>query len=174
VLFGTYSSSSFTLTEAAPQEGASKYSVAAQAPLFADGAFSTALVSPAATAGTASTFTVPSVNIPSTASSGTIAATLTLSTPGKYDKGALFVTHDGAVVAVTSLDEALAGSQPSSAVNITGVPASTDASFAEGRYYLEVWTWSSADPANTFTKQPSATPVDLRSALSANASVTVN
>ncbi len=122
VLFGTYSSSSFSFQEAAPQEGASKYSVSAQAPLYGEGAFANALVAPPATADATSTFTVPAVGIPATASSGSIAASVSVASPGKYDKGALVVTHGGAVVSVASLDDTLSQSQPTASVNVTRHP----------------------------------------------------
>lgn len=170
VIFGTYSGS-FSFQEAAPREGASKYSVAVQAPLFAEGAFASTSVAPPVTAGTTSTFTVPAAGLPDTASSGTIAAALSIGTPGKYDKGALFVTHDGAVVAVASLDDTLAQSQPSATVNVTDVPANTATG---GYYYVEAWAWSSSDPAGTFTRQSGGSAVDLRTALNASTSVAVN
>ena len=152
-------------------EGASKYSVSVQAPLFADGAFASTTVAPSATAGATSTFTVPSAGLPSTASSGTIAAALSVGTPGKYDKGALFVTHDGAVVAVSSLDDTLAQSLPSATVNVGDVPANTTPG---GYYYVEAWAWNSADPAGTFTRQAGGGAVDLRTALNGSATVVLN
>lgn len=173
IAFGTFGAS-FTLTAAAPQEGASKYSVAALSSFEGNGAFSNTLLAPPATATDVAAFTVPDVAIPSTAASGTIAATISAATPGKYDKGALLVTHDGAVVTAVPLDEALAGSATSAPVNVTGIPASSGAGFDRGLYYLEAWAWNSSNPKGTFTRQPVGTAVDLRAALTANAAVTIN
>ena len=173
IVYGTFGTS-FTLVAAAPQESASKYSVAALSPFFGNGAFSNTLLAPPATTTDAAAFTVPDVPIPSTAASGTIAALVSAATPGKYDKGALLVTHNGAVISTVPLDAALAGSASSTTVNVTGIPASSSSAFDRGLYYLEAWAWNSADAKGTFTRQPVSTAVDLRSALTANATVTLN
>jgi hypothetical protein len=172
IAFGTFGTS-FTLVAASPQEGASKYSVAALSPFYGNGAFSNTLLAPPATTTEVAAFTVPEVQIPSTAASGTIAVVVSATTPGKYDKGTLLVTHDGAVVTSVPLDQALAGSAASTTVNVTGIPASSGAAFDRGLYSLEVWAWSSTDP-KSFRRQPVTTAVDLRSTLSANAAITVN
>ena len=173
IVYATFGPS-FALTAAAPQEGAAKYSVAALSSFYGNGAFSNTLLAPPATATDTATFTVPEIPIPSSAASGTISAVVSQATAGKYDKGALIVTHDGAVVTTVPLDEALAGSATSTTVNVTGIPASSASGFDRGFYYLEAWAWNSSNPANTFTRQPAATAVDLRSALTANATVTLN
>ncbi len=173
VAFGTFGTS-FTLTSAAPQEGASRYSVSALSPFFENGAFSNALLAPPATPTDVAAFTVPDAQIPSTAASGTIATQVSAATPGKYNEGALLVTHNGAVITSVPLDAALAGSATAATVNVTGVPASSGTTFDRGLYYLEAWAWNSADPKGTFTRQAVSTPVDLRSTLTANASVTIN
>jgi len=173
IAFGTFGTS-FTLTAAAPQEGAGKYSVAALSPFYGNGSFSnTLLAAPAATTDVAG-FTVPDVQIPSTSASGTITAQVSAATAGKYNKGALLVTHNGAVVTTVPLDDALAGSATSATVNVTGIPASNASTFDRGLYYLEAWAWNSSDPKGTFTRTPVTTAVDLRSTLTANATVTIN
>jgi hypothetical protein len=86
----------------------------------------------------------------------------------------LLVTHNGAVVTVAPLDDAFTSAAASTVVNIADVPASSSAGFERGLYYLEAWAWNSTDPAGTFTRQPVSGAVDLRSALTANATVTVN
>jgi hypothetical protein len=169
IVYGTFGTS---FLAAAPQEGASKYSVAALSSLYGNGAFSNTLLAPPPTTTDTVAFTVPDVQIPSTAASGTIAALVSATTPGKYDKGALLVTHNGAVVTTVSLDEALAGT--SATVNVTGIPASSSAAFDRGLYYLEAWAWNSSDPQTTLVRQPVSAAVDLRSALSATATVTIN
>jgi hypothetical protein len=173
IVYGTFGTS-FTLVAAAPQEGASKYSVAALSPFFGNGAFSNTLLAPPATTTETAAFTVPDVPIPSTAASGTIAVLVSAATPGKYDKGALIVTHNGAVISTVPLDAALAGSATSTTVNVTGIPASSSSAFDRGLYYLEAWAWNSADPKGKFTRQPVSAAVDLRSALTANVTVTLN
>lgn len=173
VAFGTFGTS-FTLTSAAPQEGASRYSVAALSPFYGNGAFSNTLLAPPATATDVAAFTVPDAQIPSTTASGTIATQVSAATPGKYDKGALLVTHNGAVITSVPLDAALASSATAATVNVTGIPASSGTTFDRGLYYLEAWAWNSSDPKSTFTRQPVSAPVDLRSTLTANASVTIN
>ena len=166
--------SSFTLTAAAPQEGASKYAVAALSPFYGNGAFSNTLLAPPATTTDPAAFSVPEIPIPSIAASGTISAAVGQETAGKYDKGALVVTRNGAVIATAPLDEALSGAAASTTVNVTGIPASSGSSFDRGLYYLEVWAWNSSNATATFVRQPVSTAVDLRTSLTANATITVN
>ena len=173
ISYGTFGAS-FTLATAAPQEGASTYAVAALSSSYGNGAFANALLAPPATKSEPVAFTVPDIQIPSTAASGTIAAVVSAATPGKYDRGALLVTHDGAVVTAVPLDSALAGAAASTTVNVTGVPASSSSGFDRGLYSLEAWAWNSADAKNSFTRQPVSTVVDLRSTLTASATVTIN
>ena len=120
------------------------------------------------------TFTVPAVSVPSTAGSGTISAQVSAATPGKYDKGALLVTHNGAVIAAVPLDDALVGSATTATVTIQSIPASNSSGFDEGLYYLDAWVWNSGNPTNTFVRQPVNAAVDLRTTLTANAAVTIN
>ncbi len=173
VVYGTFGGS-VSFVAAAPQEGASKYSVSALSPLFGNGDFADTLLAPAAVSTTTATFTVPDIAQPSGAAAGTISATVSAGTQGKYDKGALLVTHNGTLVTVAPLDDALAGAGTSTVVNVANVPASAASGFERGLYYLEAWAWNSADPEGTFTRQPVSGAVDLRTTLTANATVTVN
>ena len=173
VIYGTFGES-FLLIAAPPIEGAGSYSVAASAPLYGGGDFSSSAVAPPATAGSTATFVVPEIPIPPSAASGTISANVTATTPGKYDSGALLVTHDGAVVTAAPLSAVLAGSQSSAVVTVANVPASASSEFERGLYHLEAWAWSSANPESSFTRQPVSGAADLRAASTANADVTVN
>jgi hypothetical protein len=173
VVYGTFGSS-LSFVAAAPQEGASKYSVSALSPLLGNGDFADTLLAPAAVTTTAASFTVPDIAQPSGAAAGTISATVSAGTQGKYDKGALLVTHNGTLVTVAPLDDALAGAATSTVVNVADVPASAASGFERGLYYLEAWAWNSADPEGTFTRQPVSGAVDLRTTLTASATVTVN
>jgi hypothetical protein len=173
IAFGTFGTS-FTLTAAAPQEGAARYSVAALSPFYGNGSFSNSLLAPPAATTDVAGITVPDVQIPSTSASGTITAQVSAATAGKYNKGALLVTHNGAVITAVPLDDALAGSATSATVNVTGIPASNASGFDRGLYYLEAWAWNSSDPKGSFTRTAVTTAVDLRSTLTANATVTIN
>jgi len=174
LLYGTYATS-FSFAVAAPQEGASRYAVAAIDPLYGNGSYSeTLLAPPSVTTGTAP-FTVPAIELPSEAAAGTISATISVGTAGKYDKGTLVITHNGAVVATSSLDDALASGAAAPVVTVTNIPASNAASsFDQGLYYAEAWVWNSSDAAETFVRQAGAGVIDLRSTLTGTASVTLN
>src|SRR5579875_1858650 len=159
--YGTYvSGSTTTLTTAAPAEGAATYHVAASAPLYGDGALS-ATVAPASSSGSAATFSVAALSLPSGSTSASVAGTINVASPGKYDKGELLLTQNGAIVAVTPLDAYLAGAR-AAATLFNGVPGGSSASpFAYGLYYAEAWVWSSADPAGTLSRQPQTAAIDL-------------
>jgi hypothetical protein len=171
VVYGTLGSE-LALIAAAPREGAASYSIAAFALLYGYGDFARAPLGPPTPSTSTATFTVPEIAIREPAAAGTIAATVTTATPGKYDNGALLVTHDGAVVTSAPLATTLSGPQVSTVVDIANVPSGSD--FELGLYYLEAWAWSSADPEGSFTRQPVSAAVDLRGASAASADVAVD
>lgn len=164
IAFGTFTSGgTLALTTTTPVEGTGAYKLAASAPVFGDSDFSGTLTAPAAGTTTTTTFTPSTLAIPSNATSGTITANVTIATPGKYDKGALVITHDGAIVSVTALDSLLVPAQASGTLSIGSIPAGADgATFDAGTYYAEVWVWLSSDAANTFVRQPATGLIDLR------------
>ena len=165
---GTYVSSGATVTvvSSAPQEKAGTYQVAATAPLYADGMLGIKVSAP--TSGTiAPSVTVAGLSLASGSTSGTLAATVSPASRSKYSNGVLLVTHDGQLVASAALDSVIG---LGGTVQVSGIPGGTAASL----YYLTVRAWNSSDPAAIFTRQWYSTPVDLRSASSANAQLTVN
>jgi hypothetical protein len=105
---------------------------------------------------------------------GSIATTLTIANAGKYDRGVLVVTHEGALVTLASLDSVLQQAPASTVVDITDVPAGSDTTaLGRGLYYVEAWTWDSGDPKKTFTRHAGADAVDLRATSTATATVAV-
>lgn len=173
VRYGTYSTSS-SLQAGTPGEGAMRYAVAALSPVYGHGAFAGAALRPASPASETASFSVPAIGVPAAAIPGTISATVTVETPGGYDRGLLFVTREAGVVTVASLDEPLQQSLGSTFVDVTQVPAGTSsATLADGLYQLEAWTWNSADPADTFTRHPATEAVDLRGSSAATGSVLI-
>jgi hypothetical protein len=155
--YGTFTSgSTVTLTSADPTEGTSTYRVAGTAPLFTDGAL-TATVSPSVT-----TVAVPTL----TAASGAVldSATFTISktTAGKYNKGELIVSHDGAIVATAVLDTILTQTA-NGTLTISGLPGGSAAGqFADGLYYLSVRTWNTNTLATLPNREIYPNPLDLR------------
>jgi hypothetical protein len=171
--YGTFTSGSpLTLTSADPTEGTSTYRVAGTAPLFTDGAL-TATVSPTAT-------TVALV--PLTAASGaaldSTTVTISKTTAGKYNKGELIFSHDGAIVATASLDAILLAQTATGTLTISGLPgginASTTGQFAAGLYYVSVRTWNTSSPATTLNREIYPTPLDLRTVTLAPYSLAIN
>lgn len=158
-----------------PEQGASRYAVAALSPHYGNGALADTTLRPASSASGTATFSVPAIGLPATAVAGTVQATLTVENPGRYDRGVLMVTHDGAVVAAMRLDALLVAPPPSVFLDVTQVPAGTDsATFERGLYYLEAWTWNSGDPEDTFTRHQGADAVDLRAIGTAMGTVAID
>jgi hypothetical protein len=176
ILFGTYNSgSTITLTASVPTQGTGAYQLAASAANFGDGDFSGTLTAPASGTTTTTTFTAPALPVPSSATSGTISTTVTVASPGAFDKGALVITHDGAIVSVTSLDSLLASGQASGTLTIGAIPAGASGTTLDGgTYYAEVWVWRSTDPAGTFVRQPATALIDLRATNTANLALTIS
>jgi hypothetical protein len=165
---GTYVSSGATVTvvSSAPQEKKGTYQVAADAPLFAEGMLGITVSAP--TSGTtAPPVTIAGLLLASGSTSGTLAATVSPASRTKYSNGVLLVTHDGQLIASAALDSVIG---VGGTVQVSGIPGGTAASL----YYLTVRAWKSSNPSGTLSRQWYSTPVDLRSASSANARLTVN
>jgi hypothetical protein len=168
---GTYISSGATITVVSTaaseaKAGTGTYQVAATAPLYADGMLGIPVSAPA-TAGTIPVATVAGLSLASGSTAASLSATVSPATRSKYDHGELLVSNGGQLVASAALDTVLAGG---GTVQVTGIPGGTPASL----YYLTVRAWNSSDPSGTLTRQFYSTPVDLRSASSASAQLTVN
>jgi hypothetical protein len=154
--YGTYSSGTVTLQSVTPVEGAGVYLVAATATLFADGVFGATVAPPQS--GTV-LVTVPALLPGGGGASGTIPVTISPATNGKYDKGELIVSHDGAVVQTVAIDSLLTQNSGTT-LQVAGLPAG-GGSFDNSVYYLSVRAWRSTDPAGTLSRQSYSTPVDL-------------
>jgi hypothetical protein len=163
---GTYVSSGATVTvvSSAPKEKAGGYLVAATAPLYADGMLGVAVSAPA-TGTTAPAVTVAGLSLSSGNTAAMLAATVRPGKSGTYDHGVLLVSHDGQLVASAALDSVIG---LGGTVQVTGIPGGSSASL----YDLTVRAWNSSTGA--VTRQWYPTPVDLRSASSANVQLTVN
>ncbi len=167
--YGTFSSSSVSLTAATAVEGAGTYRVAATAPLYSDGSLSatvTARTTPVA---------VPALTVASGAVPTTAVFTVDQSTAGKYDQGNLIISHDGAIVATAALDSVLARSGASN-LAISGLPGggAPFGVFSSGLYYVSVRAWNSANPPGTLTRESFPAPLDLRGGVIGPYSLTIN
>lgn len=162
--YGAFSSGSdVSLRTANPAEGGSTYRVAATAPLFADGVLTTTVAAPSGSHATATRVAVPTLSVASGATSNTTTVRISQTTPRKYDKGDLIISHDGAIVATAALDAILAQSAISS-LAIPGLPggAGRSGTFALGLYYVSVRLWSSSNPARTLNREIYPAALDLR------------
>jgi hypothetical protein len=173
---GTYTSSGteITLTSSTPADGAGTYRVAATAPMFSDGAVSanTTVKPPASGTTTPVQVTVPALTVASGASAASISASVAQATPGKYDKGELIVTHDGAVIGTSALDTALAGG---GTVVVNGLPGGgSGKSLSSALYYLSVRVWKSSNPAGTLSRQWYPSAVDLRNGSATGIALTID
>lgn len=168
---GTYVSSGATITvvSAAPAEGTGTYQVAASAPSYANGPFGNTVSAPT-TAGVTSAgpVTLAPLALASGSSAASITAVVLPATAGKYDHGELMLSQNGQLIASMPLDAALAAG--GGTVQLAGIPGGTSGSL----YYLTVRAWNSGDPAGTLTRQWYPGAIDLRSALSGSAQLTID
>jgi len=171
--YGTYSTS-MTLASAPPAQGSGTYDVALSATLYGDGALTTTVAPPTGGATGPMTFTPAALAIPTGASADSVAGTVSVTTPGKYDKGEILLTRDGSVIASAPLDAYLSHAQ-SSATLLSSVPGgSTSATYASGVYDLEVWVWNSSDPLGTLTREPASSALDLSSGSSTGLALSIS
>ena len=153
------------MVSAAPAEGAGNYVAAASAPFYADGPWSAKVTAPSS--GTV-TVAVPGLTLASGGVPGSLTATISPTTPGKYDQGELLVSNNGALVATVSLNSAL--SQGGGSVGFNSLPAGTPSSL----YYLSVRVWNSRNPSGTLQRQWFPNAIDMRSNLSGVLDLTIN
>ena len=164
---GTWSTNgTVTVVSAAPKEGAGTYLVAASAPGFSDGTLSSKVSVSVPKSGTA-VVVVPALTLGSGAGAGTLSAAIVATTPGKYDQGQLLLSHDGALVAATSLDAVLTGAVGN--VTVPGLPAGTP----DAVYYATVRAWKSTD-TSLVQRQWYPQVIDLRTSTSGSIALTVN
>jgi hypothetical protein len=164
--YGAYvSGGAVSLTTATPAEGTSTYHVAATAPVYGNGPLSTTVAPPSS--GATATFTVAAIPLPSSGES--ISGTVSVASPGKYDKGELILTQGGALVAVAPLDAYL-GTAKSSATLFASVPGGSSTSI----YYAEVWVWNSSNPSGTLSRQPLSTSIDVTTGNATGVAVTID
>jgi hypothetical protein len=95
--------------------------------------------------------------------SNSTTVTVSQTTPNKYDKGYVIISHDGAVVATAALDTALTNSAAST-LAISGLPggATTTGTLDSALYYVSVRVWKSSNPAGTLNRETYPTALDLR------------
>jgi hypothetical protein len=170
ISYGTFTSgSTVTLASAAPTEGTSTYRVAGTAPLFTDGAL-TATVSP-----TVTTVAVPTLAAASGAALDSATFTISKTTAGKYNKGELILSHDGAIVATASLDTILQATSATGTLTISGLPGGSAAGqFASGLYYVSVRTWNTTTLSTLPNREIYPTPLDLSTGVLTNYSLTID
>jgi hypothetical protein len=144
-----------------PTEGTGTYRVSASAPAFTDGSLTTTVSAPAPNTAGPKLVSVPGLSIASGGPSRSISVAVSEASPGKYNQGAIIVSHDGAIVATAPLDATLTQGGSGTLV-IAGVPGGSGSTALDGGiYFLSVRTWNSADPAATLNRQSFTTPVDL-------------
>jgi hypothetical protein len=171
---GAYSGGTVaTAVTEAPSEGSGTYQVAAIAPNFNDGAFATKVSVPNPITATAVLFKLAPLGVATGSASTTLTAATAVAAPGKYNKGELILSQNGAMIAVTALDSVLNAS--SGTVTVQHVPAGTSSeTLASGLYELSAWVWNSSNPSGTLHRQSSASSVDLRSGTKSDASITID
>ena len=159
---GTFSSgASVALTTSTPLEGAGSYRASATAPFYADGALTTTVSTPGGTSTATVLVAVPTLSVASGSASNSLSLALTQSTQGKYNKGELIVSHDGAIVATAPLDSLFAQGG-SGQLTITGLPGGTaSAALLSAVYFISVRAWNSNNPTGTLSREIYPTPADL-------------
>jgi hypothetical protein len=171
---GTWSSNGATVAvvSAAPHEGAGNYIVSPYAPNFGDAALTTivkgpAVTTPAPTTTPTATFTVPTLPLAASSASGTLHATISQTTPGKYNSGEVLVSSNGTLVGSAPLGTGF--SSGTASVTVSGLPAQ----LSSAAYYVTVRAWNSSDPA-VVTRQWSDQLVDMRAATSGSVSINLD
>ena len=158
---------------ASPKEGTGSYQVAADQPLYAYGALGTKVAMPASAASSSVTtpvqeVTVGTLSLASGSNPGTIDVEVKEATPGKYNAGEVLIGANGQLVASASLTSVLQGG--GGTVVLDKVPGGTP----ESLYYVTVVAWNSANPAATYSRQWSETPLNLTGTGSASLQLTLD
>jgi Domain of unknown function (DUF4382) len=171
---GAYvSGGNVTLTTSTPAQGDSAYLVSAQAPLFSDGTLITVVGPPTSGSGPVPV-SLPTLVPAGGAGSGSMGITVTPALAGRYDRGELIISHDGAIVQTVAIDTALT-QNGGATLQVQGIPAGGSASsFDNAVYYVSTRAWNSSDPAGTLQRQSFTVPVDLSAGSVTGLSVNVD
>jgi hypothetical protein len=172
---GTWSTSGGTLTvvSAPPAQGAGTYIVAASAPGYAGGALTAKVTAPTTTppSGTTAppvTVALGTLALAAGTPAGSLHASLTPTTPGKYNAGQLLVSQNGTLVATAPLPAGFG--QGAASVAINGLPAETPSAL----YFVSVRLWNTSDLTGSLQRQWFPQAVDLRTATSGSITLTVD
>jgi len=171
--WGTYNSGgNVALSTVTPVQGQSVYFVSAQAPLFSDQQQIVATLGPPASGTGPVGLAMPTLS--PTTGSGSVSITVVPVTAGKYNRGELIVSHDGAIVQTVAIDTALT-QNGGATLTVQGIPAGGSASsFDNAVYYVSTRVWNSNDPAGTLQRQSFTTPIDLSSGSATGPTVNVD
>jgi trimeric autotransporter adhesin len=162
-----------TLTAANPQEGAGTYKVGGVATLFGEASLGTTVSAPTSSSSSSSSsssaaqVTPAALPVESGAASAAITATVTVSSPGAYNGGELFVSQGGTVIASTPLSSSVLAA--GGTVTLSGLPSG----ISQARYYLSTLVWNTSDPTS-LTPQSYPTEVDLSGSSGASVQVAIN
>lgn len=157
----------------APTEGTGTYQVAAIAPNFNDGAFGTKVSAPNPLTATAVLVKLAPLSVATGAASSTLSVKTAVAAPGKYNKGELILSQNGAIVAVTPLDSILG--EASGTVTLERVPGGTSSqSLTSGLYDLSAWVWDSSNPSGTLSRQSGSSGIDLSTGSASGATMTID
>jgi len=173
--YGNYASgSNVSLTTANADEGAAVYRVAGTAPLFTDGVLTTTVKATGST--TATLIAVPALTAAAGANLDTVTVTIAKSTAGKYNKGEVILSKDGAIVATAPLDTLLTASAASGSVAINQVPGGGNgATFASALYYVSVRVWNTSTASSVAaTREIYPTALDLTTGVQTAYSLTID
>jgi hypothetical protein len=166
---GTYvAGGNYSLTTTTPVQGAGTYIISALAPLFKDGSLTT-LVAPPVSGTSTVQATIGALKPAAGSDFSTLPVRVVAATPGKYDHGALMITHDGALIQAIAIDDAL-DQALGATFNVDDLPTGDDAN----HYYLSVRAWNSRDPSGTLQRQGIGTTADLRAGSIAGAVALIN
>jgi len=161
------------ITSEPPNEGSGTYQVAAIAPNFNDGALGTKVAAPNPITTTAVLVSLAPLTVASGATSDSVTVKTAVAAPGKDNNGELILSQNGAIIAAEPLSTIL--DQSSGSVTFSHVPGGTSSqTFSTGLYDLSAWVWNSSNPSGTFSRQSSATTVDLRSGTATGATITID
>lgn len=171
--WGTYvSGGNVALTSVTPMQGQSVYFVSAQAPSFTDEEQLVTTLGPPASGTGPVPIAMPTLS--PAAGSGSVSMTVAPVTAGKYDRGELILSHDGAIVQTVAIDTALT-QNGGATLTVQGIPAGGSASsFDNAVYYVSTRAWNSSDPAGTLQRQSFTTPIDLSSGSATGPTVNVD
>ena len=147
---------SITLNRGTPEDGVGTYRVGADSALRNASALSSTISAPTLSASGVQPIFLPGAGTALGGATMRLNGTLSLATPGRFDRGFVLISRGGELIDSLDLKASLSGLGSTASFTLPSIPAGN----ADGRYDVAVRLWNSRNPSGTLTRAAAAGRLD--------------